>query len=440
MSHSRAERRRSTRGGNAPPPKRDPMVPIYIGLAAVVVLVFIIFGITNYVQNKARADAFAFAVSTPSPGPSPTSKPVQLANLQAVGKAIGFPKSDLAHGNPEDTAQGGRGQDVDGIPCQTSEGVVLHIHSHLAIFDHGTQVQVPAFIGMSPNAQGGCLYWIHTHDPSGVIHVESGSVTAPQGGPFTLGMFFDIWGEQLSRDRVGAVRRHRHGVRQRAPVRRRFARDSAALASNHHARSRTTGRSTAELRAARRRLTPNVVRTIETARLRLRQWLPSDVEAWADMNEDPRVMEFFPAPARREHSREAAARMREDLERNGYGWFVMERKDAPGFAGVLALDDIRYDLPFRPLREIGWRLPVAAWHRGYATEGAGALLRYAFDELRWPEVVAMTAAINVRSRRVMERLGMQRDSAADFAHPRVPDDSPIKPHVLYRKRADWESS
>lgn len=174
---------------------------------------------------------------------------------------------------------------------------------------------------------------------------------------------------------------------------------------------------------------------IETPRLVLRQWNDDDVEAWADMNADPRVMEFFPGTMPRERSYEQAATMRANLEKNGYGWFVMERKDQTGFAGIMALDDIRYELPFRPLREIGWRLPVKSWGFGYATEAGNALLRFAFEELQWPEVIAMTAEINLRSRRVMERLGMTHDPTENFDHPRVPNDLPIKRHVLYRIHA-----
>src|SRR5690242_18062125 len=124
---------------------------------------------------------------------------------------------------------------------------------------------------------------------------------------------------------------------------------------------------------------------IETARLRLRQWTDADIEPWVEMNIDPRVMEFFAAPTPPERSRELVKLFREDIDRNGYGWFVMERKDEPGFAGVIAVDDIRYELPFRPLREIGWRLPVHLWEKGYATEAARAALDFAFNELRWPE-------------------------------------------------------
>jgi ribosomal-protein-alanine N-acetyltransferase len=178
-----------------------------------------------------------------------------------------------------------------------------------------------------------------------------------------------------------------------------------------------------------------VARVIETPRLILRPWNDDDVEAWAAMNADPAVMEFFPGTMAVERSRDQAALMRADLENNGYGWFVMERKDRPGFAGIMALDDIRHDMPFRPLREIGWRLPVESWGHGYATEAGNALLRLAFEDLLWPEVVAMTAAINTRSRRVMQRLGMTHDPAEDFDHPRVPDGMAIKRHVLYRKRA-----
>jgi RimJ/RimL family protein N-acetyltransferase len=174
--------------------------------------------------------------------------------------------------------------------------------------------------------------------------------------------------------------------------------------------------------------------TIETERLILRQWTDPDVEAWADMNADRRVMEFFPGVLARERSREQAAVLRARLEENGYGWFVIERKDRPGFAGVVALDDIRYDMPFRPLREVGWRLPVESWGHGFATEAARELLRLAFDDLKWPDVIAMTARINLRSRRVMERLGMTHDPTEDFDHPRVPDGMAIKRHVLYRAR------
>ena len=183
---------------------------------------------------------------------------------------------------------------------------------------------------------------------------------------------------------------------------------------------------------------PYMLRTpmIETPRLRLRCWLPEDVEPWALMNADPRVMEYFVEATPVERSREQAKLMAADLERNGFGYFVLERLDSTGFAGIIAIDDIRWDAPFEPRREIGWRLPVEMWGNGYATEGAGAALRYAFETMGWPEIVSMTSTLNERSMRVMQRLGMSRDPEEDFDHPRVPHGHRLQRHVLYRLRAD----
>ncbi len=101
--------------------------------------------------------------------------------------------------------------------------------------------------------------------------------------------------------------------------------------------------------------------------------------------------------------------------------------------------DIEVD--FAPAVEVGWRLGRAFWGRGLATEGALAVLSYAFRELRLAELVSYTTAANRRSRRVMERLGMRRDPAEDFLHPRLAGGHPLAPHVLYRiDRAAWPVS
>lgn len=183
------------------------MTPIYVGFAAIIVLVLAGFGISSFVINSARDKAVAFDVGTPTPGPMPTTKPVQLQPGQIVGKPIfGLPTPNPQKGVLPDSASGGRGQPVDGIPCQTSEGVAMHVHSHLAILVNGSPVQVPQYIGFAvdpSNPNGSCLYWLHTHDASGVIHIEAGDVSAPNGGPFTLGNFFHIWGQPLQPDQVG---------------------------------------------------------------------------------------------------------------------------------------------------------------------------------------------------------------------------------------------
>ena len=96
-------------------------------------------------------------------------------------------------------------------------------------------------------------------------------------------------------------------------------------------------------------------------------------------------------------------------------------------------------MPFRPLVHIGWHLAVDAWHHGYATEGATAVLDFAFAEAGLSEIVAHTSARNERSQAVMRRLGMTHDAADDFQHPLLALDDPLRPHVLYRlPRAAWQ--
>jgi hypothetical protein len=183
---TRADRRRQARGGAAPPRRRDPMRAVYIGAGIAIALLVIAFLLFNWQQNRAVQQAFA----TPSPGPNASAKPIQLADGESLGAA--YFKSKLP-----DTAQGGRGQPVDGITCGTQEYATLHIHSHLALFDDGKQIQIPRYIGFAPSPGGGCLYWIHTHDASGIIHVEAPQISSPQGGEYTLGMLFDVWGQPL---------------------------------------------------------------------------------------------------------------------------------------------------------------------------------------------------------------------------------------------------
>lgn len=87
---------------------------------------------------------------------------------------------------------------IDGIRCDTMEGAVEHVHSHVQIFNRGHALEVPAQIGIMPIA--GCLYWVHTHSADGIVHIE-----APTMRAFTLGQFFDIWGQNLSRTQAGTV-------------------------------------------------------------------------------------------------------------------------------------------------------------------------------------------------------------------------------------------
>ena len=149
-----------------------------------------------------------------------------------------------------------------------------------------------------------------------------------------------------------------------------------------------------------------------------------------------RVTEFFSTTYTRDFALSTAAARRRELDELGYGWWVVEVREVAAFAGVICLREVPFEAHFTPAREIGWRLAPAYWGNGYATEGARAALTFGFDDLKWDEIVAMTAVPNVRSRRVMQRLGMTRDPKDDFEHPKVEEGHPLRRHVLYRIRAE----
>jgi hypothetical protein len=83
---------------------------------------------------------------------------------------------------------------IDGITCDRKEHFVSHIHTHLNIFMNGKEFVVPSNIGIIPD---NCIYWMHTHDDTGVIHIES-----PDDRTFTLGQFFQIWGETFNNNQI----------------------------------------------------------------------------------------------------------------------------------------------------------------------------------------------------------------------------------------------
>ena len=112
-------------------------------------------------------------------------------------------------------------------------------------------------------------------------------------------------------------------------------------------------------------------------------------------------------------------------------WAVEVRNVAP-FIGFIGLAVPRFESHFTPCVEIGWRLSADHWGRGYATEGAQAALTFGFDVVGLPEIVSFTVPDNIRSRRVMEKIGMKRDPAEDFDHPSLPDGHRLQRHVLYR--------
>ena len=152
------------------------------------------------------------------------------------------------------------------------------------------------------------------------------------------------------------------------------------------------------------------------------------------MNADPAVMEFFPACLSRAESDQGVDRIERHFRERGFGLFAVELRCNGTFIGFIGLNVPRFVAHFTPCVEIGWRLAADYWGQGLATEGARAALRHGFESLGLDEIVAFTMPGNVRSRRVMEKLGMTHDPADDFDHPGLAEGHPMRMHVLYRLR------
>jgi hypothetical protein len=157
------------------------------------------------VQNAARIFVVLLLGHTVfAAGSQRETAPIPLVQATQVG-ATKF--------EPGDTLSGGHGQTIDGIEGSSREMLQVHVHAHLSLFLKGEQIAIPYGIGIVRPFQvkngfvgmGSGIYWLHTHDATGIIHVES-----PDNRTYTLGQFFDIWGQTLNAREVaglkGAVR------------------------------------------------------------------------------------------------------------------------------------------------------------------------------------------------------------------------------------------
>jgi RimJ/RimL family protein N-acetyltransferase len=174
------------------------------------------------------------------------------------------------------------------------------------------------------------------------------------------------------------------------------------------------------------------VAILTTDRLILRRWRDSDLEPFARINADPRVMDFMPAVLSRDESDRMAERIDAHFREHGFGLYAAELRADRSFIGFIGLAIPSFQAAFTPCVEIGWRLSADHWGQGLATSGARAVVRKAFGDLQIKELVSFTTPGNFRSRRVMEALGMTHDLSDDFDHPNLPDRHVLRRHVLYR--------
>ncbi|TAM75011.1 hypothetical protein EPN44_09795 [bacterium] len=173
---------------------------IVVTLASLLIVVAVTLGIRH-----------SYSVSTPSAAEAPAPQGTPIVQGSVIGKVL------FADG---DTASGGRGQTVGGIECNIQEMLAKHQHAHLTLFFDGVQAALPKFVGivMKPQNQG-CIYWLHTHDATGLIHIES----PDPNGTYTLGQFFAIWGQELAPDDIaghtGAVHAYVDGMAYQGDLR-----------------------------------------------------------------------------------------------------------------------------------------------------------------------------------------------------------------------------
>jgi ribosomal-protein-alanine N-acetyltransferase len=174
---------------------------------------------------------------------------------------------------------------------------------------------------------------------------------------------------------------------------------------------------------------------LRTPRLLLREWRDSDRAPFALLNADPAAMEFFPSTLERPASDALIDRFEHEFATLGYCPWAVELAASSQFIGFVGLHSVAAAMPFAPAIEVGWRLALPYWGLGYATEAATRALAFAFEDLGFEEIVSFTSVPNLRSQRVMTRLGMSRDRFGDFEHPGLRPGDRLRPHVLYRKHA-----
>jgi RimJ/RimL family protein N-acetyltransferase len=169
---------------------------------------------------------------------------------------------------------------------------------------------------------------------------------------------------------------------------------------------------------------------IATERLILRGWRDADRAPFHALCSDPVVMEFLGPPLDRAASDAAIDRQIGFVERHGHCFWAVERRADGALLGFCGLKPGAAHTPIEGGIEIGWRLARPHWGGGYAREAAQASLDWGWARLTAAGIAAITVPANVRSWRLMERLGMRRAADQDFEHPDAPPH--LRAHITYR--------
>ncbi|WP_445385872.1 GNAT family N-acetyltransferase [Robiginitalea sp. IMCC44478] len=177
----------------------------------------------------------------------------------------------------------------------------------------------------------------------------------------------------------------------------------------------------------------------KSERLGFRPWGDEDLKAFAQINADRRVMEYFPEPLTEVQTTAFVAKQQIQLLTHGHCYFATDVLESREFIGFIGLSHQEYTSPFTPATDIGWRLKKEAWGKGYATEGARRCLEYGFKQIGLTDIIAVCPVKNLRSENVMKKIGMEKRGT--FSHPGLKDYPDLENCVcygLYRK--EWQKS
>lgn len=167
----------------------------------------------------------------------------------------------------------------------------------------------------------------------------------------------------------------------------------------------------------------------QSQRLGFRVWQAGDVGKMAAINADPEVMRFFPEPQTREQTAAFIARMKTEFAKKRFCYFAVDKLENGEFIGFIGLCEQTFKADFTPCIDIGWRLKKEAWNQGFATEGAKKCLDHAFNKLHLKKIYSMTPELNLRSERVMKKIGMKKTGC--FKHPLLAGDKRLESCFLY---------
>lgn len=169
---------------------------------------------------------------------------------------------------------------------------------------------------------------------------------------------------------------------------------------------------------------------VKSKRIGLRPWLAGDVQPMTAINQDPVVMQYFPSLLDKIETVKAMQRYNSHITKYGFGMWAAEHKKDKRLMGIVGLQNIRFESHFAPGIEIGWRLGQSFWNQGFATEAALACLDFAQKQIKVGKVFAFTAVENIKSERVMQKIGMIK--MGYFEHPNIDPGHPLAKHVIYQ--------